>query len=153
MPVILPVTAAYSCLFAGYSAFLSLRVSKYRGDTGIMIGDGQAAFDTPAKPGKTITPKDLYAAIRAHANFAENVPFALTLIALLELNGGSRRSVHALLATLLTARILHSEAGIRAENNLAFGRPVGTLASTAVIVVAGYLNAALAWPVVRRQLQ
>lgn len=45
--------------------------------------------------------------IRAHANFAEYVPFILFLAALLEARATSRFTIHALLLPLLIARIAH----------------------------------------------
>ena len=45
--------------------------------------------------------------IRAHANFAEYVPFILFLAALLEGGGARNVTIHALLLPLLIARIAH----------------------------------------------
>jgi uncharacterized membrane protein YecN with MAPEG domain len=45
--------------------------------------------------------------IRAHANFAEYVPMILVMAALLEAGGTTAAAMHALLAPLLVARILH----------------------------------------------
>ena len=45
--------------------------------------------------------------IRTQANFSEYIPFALILIALLEMRGGPRGLVITLLAILLVARLIH----------------------------------------------
>lgn len=45
--------------------------------------------------------------IRSHANFIEYVPLTLLLIALLEGRQGSTGFVHALLAALIIARLVH----------------------------------------------
>ena len=50
---------------------------------------------------------DLLAAMRAQANFIENVPLALLLIALLEFDGAPHWWLHVLGLALLAARIAH----------------------------------------------
>nr|WP_294526124.1 MAPEG family protein [uncultured Rhodopila sp.] len=54
--------------------------------------------------------------IRAHANFAEYVPFILFLVALLEARATSRFTVHALLLPLLIARVAHPFGMLAPEN-------------------------------------
>ncbi len=51
--------------------------------------------------------KDFAKRIRSQANFAEYVPFAVLLIALLEARGGSHGLVLTLLVVLLIGRLLH----------------------------------------------
>jgi hypothetical protein len=77
----------------------------------------------------------LAVAIRRHGNFAEHVPLALLLLALIELGGASPLLLHGLGATLLLARLLHPlglEAG-NVRNPLRLG---GALATTLVQLVA-----------------
>ena len=62
---------------------------------------------------------------RAHGNYVENVPFALLLGAIVEMNGGNRQVLTWGLAGLLLARIAHVELGLRQEKALGVGRPVG----------------------------
>jgi len=50
---------------------------------------------------------DLKTAMRVHGNFAENVPLALVLMALLELNGLPGWALHGLGVTLTAGRLLH----------------------------------------------
>ena len=49
----------------------------------------------------------LFVATHSHANFVENVPMALMLAGLAELNGGDRRVIGTALAGLLVLRIAH----------------------------------------------
>lgn len=87
------VTALYAGLLALVYLALCAWVSERRVRRGIIHGDGgDAAF---AKR------------IRAHANFAEYVPLILLLAALLEAAGATAMTMHALLAPLLVARLLH----------------------------------------------
>ena len=77
--------------------------------------------------------------VRSHENFAENVPLALFLASVVELNGGDRRVLTGGLATLLIARIIHVELGLRAPKSTGNGRPVGHLTSLGTILgLAGY---------------
>lgn len=45
--------------------------------------------------------------VRRHANFAENVPIAIIVLAIVEFNGAAPVVVHALGSTLVGARIMH----------------------------------------------
>ena len=91
MPV--PITALYAALLGLVMIVLQLLVGRQRLDTDVSLYDG----GHPA----------LAVAIRRHANWAEHVPFALILLALIELNGASAVWLHGLGATLLVARIVH----------------------------------------------
>ena len=51
---------------------------------------------------------ELTVAIRTHANFTENVPFALLVLAILELSGYSPSILYGLGGFLFLARILHA---------------------------------------------
>jgi uncharacterized membrane protein YecN with MAPEG domain len=48
------------------------------------------------------------AALRVQANFVENVPLALVLLLLLELQGASTAALHAFGASLVACRVLHA---------------------------------------------
>ena len=78
---------------------------------------------------------DLDVAIRRHANWAEHVPFALLLIALLELNGGSSGLLHGLGGGLLACRIAHP-LGLKAETMRSPLRGIGALGTLLVTLVA-----------------
>lgn len=76
--------------------------------------------------------------IRAHANFIENVPFALLLLALLEMGGLRREYVAALGGVLLAARLLHAF-GLSRSSGYSFGRFWGTLGTWGVLLVGSAL--------------
>ena len=81
----------------------------------------------------------LQASIRSQVNFAENIPLALAVASIVELNGGNRKALTAGLSVLLAARILHAECGIMLKNNLGFGRLPGFLTTQAFIMgMSGY---------------
>jgi uncharacterized membrane protein YecN with MAPEG domain len=62
---------------------------------------------------------------RCHGNFVENVPLALLVASIVELNGGDGQVLTRSLAALLFFRIAHVEFGLRAERSLGWGRSVG----------------------------
>ena len=77
---------------------------------------------------------ELQLRMRRHANFVENVPLALVLIALLEMQGVTTTAIHALGCALLLSRLLHI-VGFGADmNNLLRG--IGAGLSVLVIAVA-----------------
>ena len=91
MPV--PITALYAALQGIVLLALLAPLGRLRGKTNVSLYDG-------GNP-------ELAVAIRRHANWTEYVPFALLLMALLELNGASAGLLHGLGAALLAARIAH----------------------------------------------
>lgn len=122
----------YPALTAAYAALLALF---YVGLAGWVVA-GRVTGERLHGDGGD---KGLMKRIRSHANFAEYVPFALLLIALLEAGGGgSRGLVHGLLAVLLAARILHPIgmfAGVNTPVQFAC-RGGGTAATFGVVLVA-----------------
>jgi uncharacterized membrane protein YecN with MAPEG domain len=88
----LPVVASlYAVVLAALAVVLTVRVIMFRARTGVQAGDGgDAAFGR---------------AIRAHANFTEQVPLALLLIVLAEVAGVRSGAVYALGAVLVVARL------------------------------------------------
>lgn len=87
------VTALYSGFLALLFVGLSVHVVVLRGRSGIVHGDGGHDL--------------LNRTIRAHANFAEHVPFALFLAALAEAAGSAQSTIHMLLGPLTVARLMH----------------------------------------------
>lgn len=83
----------------------------YAGVLGLMaIGLGATAGIFRAKAGISIGDdgnRQLLLRMRRHANFVENVPLALVLITLLEMQAVSTMAIHALGAGLVLGRILH----------------------------------------------
>jgi uncharacterized membrane protein YecN with MAPEG domain len=118
MPVI---TALYAGLLGLMSIAIAFLAGRLRGKLNVSIGDGGH--------------RELLLAMRRHANFAEYVPIALILIALLEMNGVSRIAVHALGAALVVARACHA-VGLEADSMSGAGRFVGAAGTALVVVVA-----------------
>lgn len=87
------LTAAYAGVFGVIFFALSLWVVLGRLKFRVTHGDG-------GKP-------PMNRRIRAHANFAEYVPFILFLVALLEAGGSDRSTIHALLAPFIVVRVAH----------------------------------------------
>lgn len=89
-----PLTACYAALLAILVVVLGLLVVRERVRQRVSLGDG----------GKT----PLVAAIRVHGNAVENIPLALLLLLLLELNGAAPLALHAYGSTLLAGRLMHA---------------------------------------------
>jgi uncharacterized membrane protein YecN with MAPEG domain len=115
------VTALYAGLLGLLAVAVAFPAGMLRGKLNISVGDG----GNPA----------LLLAMRRHANFAEWVPLALILIALLELNGVSTRAIHSLGAALVIARLLHA-IGLKSDTMQSVGRGVGAMATALITVTA-----------------
>jgi uncharacterized membrane protein YecN with MAPEG domain len=113
------VTPLYAGLLALCLVVLSLRVIDRRRAARVSLGDGGNA--------------DLQRAIRGHANFCEYVPFALLLLAILELSRFSIYTLHAIGIALVIARVLHGYA-LSFTRNFPFGRYWGALLTFVVII-------------------
>lgn len=87
------ITGLYAALLALVYGALGFRVGPLRVKTGISMYDGGN--------------KQLALEIRRHGNFAEHVPFALLLLALIEIDGAPSLAIHILGAVLLISRVLH----------------------------------------------
>jgi uncharacterized membrane protein YecN with MAPEG domain len=127
----LPVIAGlYAGIAALFLVFLSVRVIRLRVRERVSLGHG----DNPA----------VERAVRAHANFAEYVPLALLMLALVEAQGADPLAVHALGAGLLAARLVHfaSLRGDATPGPLRVAGMAGTF--TVLIVLAGMLIARFA---------
>lgn len=110
------ITGTWSLPFAAYFLALSMRVAAQRGKNEKYIGE---------TTGKGDSDDELLIASRCHANFAENVPIALFLASVVELNGGNRKVLSGSLAALLLLRILHVELGLMGPGAMSGGRPIG----------------------------
>ena len=81
----------------------------------------------------------LLVARRSHGNFIENVPLALLMGAIVEMNGGDRRVLSGSFAALLLFRMLHVELGLRGENAMGPGRSIGHMGTMSFTLgMAGY---------------
>lgn len=78
-------------------------------------------------------PDPLLVASRCHSNFVENVPMALILAGVVELNGGNRKVLTAALSALLVLRIAHVELGMRGKDYLGPGRITGFFGTQGVL--------------------
>jgi hypothetical protein len=76
---------------------------------------------------------DLQRAIRGHANFCEYAPFALLLLAILELSRFSIYALHAIGIVFVIARVLHGYA-LSFRRDFPFGRYWGALLTFVVLI-------------------
>jgi uncharacterized membrane protein YecN with MAPEG domain len=113
------VTPLYAGLMTLLYLVLSFQVIKFR-QQGISLGDGG-------------DPKMLRV-IRGHGNFAEYVPLALLLMAVMELSQFSNYVLHALGIALLVSRLLHGYA-LSFTQKFRFGRVWGAGLTFAVLAV------------------
>lgn len=90
----LTIVPAYAALLALIYLALAARVVRLRRAAGVSLGSGGNS--------------DLERRIRAHGNFAEYVPFALLLLAFVELQGHSPALINGLCALLVAARAAHA---------------------------------------------
>jgi uncharacterized membrane protein YecN with MAPEG domain len=116
-----PITALYAALQAFVAIALVAPIGRLRGKYGVSIHAG-------GHP-------DLDTAIRRHANWTEHVPFALLLMGLLELNGGSPGLLHGLGIGLLVARVVHP-LGLKPDDIRVPLRAVGAFLTLIVTLVA-----------------
>jgi len=91
-----PITSLCAVALGAFYLRLALAVIALRRQHKVRLGTGQHA--------------DLEAAVRAHANFAEYVPFTLVLLVLSELNAGPWPLTAAAAALLLYGRFTHAGA-------------------------------------------
>jgi uncharacterized protein len=88
-----PVTLAAAAACALLNLWLGSRIAKLRQQLKVSVGDGGH--------------EPLLRRMRAQANFIENAPFVLIILAALELSGGSRPALAALAVLFVLARIAH----------------------------------------------
>jgi len=118
MPV---VTALYAGLLGLLVIPIAMRAGLTRAKLNVSVGDGGN--------------RELLLAMRRHANFAEWVPLALLLVALLEMNIAPKLPIHILGAVLVLARISHALA-LRADSMQGAGRTLGAMGTALVVAVS-----------------
>ena len=91
--MVLPITLTFAGAAALLHIWLASRVSRVRAAHKVSIGDGGN--------------EALVRRMRAHANYGENMPIVLIMIALIELAGGDARILWAAGILFILARILH----------------------------------------------
>lgn len=109
MESVLPITALFAAILGLVFVPLSARVGFYRLKSQISLFDGGD--------------KELARRMRAQGNFAEYVPIALILLALVELNGALDWVVYLLGGSLVVGRLLHLYTISGSETGP--GRPIG----------------------------
>jgi uncharacterized membrane protein YecN with MAPEG domain len=117
-PIVVP---GYAAVFAIIYVVLAVRVTMLRQRRKVGIGSGGHA--------------DLERAARVHANFGEYVPFALLLLAFMEMQRQSIFLIHALALLLLVGRIVHAYGVSQQDEDLRI-RGAGIAATWIVLVVA-----------------
>ena len=115
----LPITSIYAALSALLVIVLALRVVQSRQKHKVGLGDNGEA--------------NLQQRIRVHANAIENLPLALLLLMLLEMQGIPAHWLHGLGAALVSARVLHAW-GFSRRKGVSFGRFVGTIVTWLVML-------------------
>jgi hypothetical protein len=93
-PTVLPITLTIAAAAAVLHIWLAGRVSQLRNRHKVSIGDGGN--------------EALIRRMRAHANYGENMPIVLILLALIELAGGDPRILWGAAILFVIARILHA---------------------------------------------
>ena len=104
---------------------LMLRVGQVRMSKKVSLGDGGDS--------------ELFARIRAHANFTETTPFALVGLLALAGLGAAGIAMHIFGAAFTIGRIAHAQ-GMAAKDSLGGGRTLGALLSLLTFLgMAGYM--------------
>jgi uncharacterized membrane protein YecN with MAPEG domain len=117
-PIVVP---GYAAVFVLIFVLLAVNVSRLRSKYKVSIGAG----------GRT----ELERAARVHGNFAEYVPFAILLLAFMEMQRQSIFVIHILAIVLLVGRLLHAY-GVGGEKDNMSSRGLGYLMTLGVMVVA-----------------
>lgn len=114
--------ALYVGLAVLVAVWIGYSVGSLRGKLGISIGDG-------GEP-------RLIRAMRGHANFSENTPLALIVIAMSAILGAPSVVIHALGLILIVSRILHGMHFL-AEDAPAWQRFCGAIGTALVLALGG----------------
>lgn len=109
--MILPTTLAMAAAAALINIWLAIRCGRVRGKESISIGTGGSDL--------------MERRMRAQLNFVENTPWALALVALLELAGKGGQWLAVVAAIYMLGRIAHA-LGMDPDG-FAKGRMIGTL--------------------------
>ena len=88
------ITAFYAALLGLFFVFLSFRVIGWRRLKSVELGHGEDS--------------ELLRRMRAHANFAEYVPFTLLLMAIAESMTAPRPLIHVVGLILIAGRLMHA---------------------------------------------
>lgn len=105
-----PITAFYASLIGAFYLYLSAVVIQQRRKLKIGIGHGKNHH--------------FHQLLRVHGNFAEYVPFAVTLMLVAELNTDSDPLLHLVGVSLLIGRMSHAF-GLRHHVGVSWQRALG----------------------------
>src|ERR1700756_5591923 len=121
------ITGGYLAVLALLYWLLAINVVRLR-------RQNRAAFGDAGNPA-------LRSAIRAHAHFAEYVPIIALMVAMLEMSGLPKTSIHGLMGTLLIGRLLHPFGMYAKSGTLAFriGRVWGMTLTMIVMISSAAL--------------
>ncbi|MGE3691865.1 MAG: MAPEG family protein [Novosphingobium sp.] len=123
MTIVLPVTLCLAAAAALVNFWLGMRCGKQRHANGISVGDGSN--------------EALIRAMRAQANFIEQAPITIVLVAVVELAGKGGMWLPWAAGIFIVGRICHA---FGMEGNFRAGRPIGMLTAMlfqlALVVVA-----------------
>ena len=121
----LAVTPVYAGLLAFVYLYLTYSVMRLRQRKQLSVGDG----GDPSFLRK----------MRAHGNFAEFVPIALLLMAMVELLGVGAAVLHAIGGLLLAGRLTHGWCFLFTDANL-IARRAGMIMTLAAIAIGGGIS-------------
>jgi uncharacterized protein len=110
--IILPVTLCLAAACAVVNFWLGMRIGKIRHAAGVSVGDGGN--------------EALIRRMRAQANFIEQAPLTLALVAAVELAGRGGLWLETAAAPFIIGRIAHA---IGMDGDFKAGRPIGMLTS------------------------
>jgi uncharacterized protein len=116
------ITMTYGSMLALLFVALSFNVALKRGSMKISHGLGEN--------------NEMAGIVRAQENFAEYVPFALLLLAGLEMSGGDDTGLRVLGGGLVVARVLHA-LGLIVGPKLIIARAIGATATLAILAAEG----------------
>jgi len=106
----LPITTIYTVILGGLTIALAIRIALMRRKFKIPLGDEGN--------------RRLQKAIAAHENAVDNIPLALILMLVAELNGGNAELLYIIGSLLVIARLLHAW-GMSHRRGHSFGRFYG----------------------------
>ena len=86
--------------------------------------------------------QDLALKMRQHGNFIENIPIAVILMAIAELQGAGSTWLHAIGILLIAGRAIHPF-GLNFEKGATAMRVIGTTMTTVAMLISAYL---IIWP-------
>lgn len=116
--MLLPTTLCMAAAAAVLNIWLGMRIGQIRHKEKISVGDGGSEF--------------LLRRMRAQANFIENTPLTLLLVAAIEMTGKGGAWLAPVAAVFMLGRVLH---GIGMDGKFGAGRMIGT--ATAQLIQLG----------------